>query len=112
MAASADASTLGRKDHCHVTIHQFCGQCRQPIDMTVGRACFDRVVATLDITSLFQPLEKGNEGRLAILESAYNEVTDHGYRRLRTRHHRPLAAFARAKNQAVCPERLTGWRKR
>jgi hypothetical protein len=41
-----------------LTAHQFSGERRQPIELSLGPAVFDRQIRALDITGLFQALAK------------------------------------------------------
>src|SRR5262249_34952909 len=50
-----------RKNHGHRVGHQLSGQSRQPVEATIGRAIFNRNIATFDIASLLQAWATGAE---------------------------------------------------
>ena len=58
LAANAEAGRSGRGDHGDLSANQFGRQRRQPIDLILGPAVFDRHVLALDIAGLLQALAK------------------------------------------------------
>ena len=56
LAANADGVTSGRDDHGDLSANQFGRQRRQPIELILGPAVFDRHVLALDIAGLLQAL--------------------------------------------------------
>ena len=58
LAANAEAATTGRGDHGDLSANQFGRQRRQPIELILGPAVFDRHVLALDIAGVLQALAK------------------------------------------------------
>ena len=55
LAANA-AAVLGRDDDGNLSANQFRRECRQPIDLALRPAVFDRDVLALDVAGLLQAL--------------------------------------------------------
>src|SRR5262249_30169205 len=77
-----------RKNHGYRVGHQLSGQSRQPVEATIGRAIFNRNVATFDIASLLQALPSGAEHSIIEL-SACKQADQRHAGRLRARRERP-----------------------
>ena len=91
LAASADRGTSGRDDHGDLPANQFGRQRRQPIELILGPAVFDRHVLALDIAGLLQALAKCAQTVRVIASGDRGvEEPDHRHRRLlRARRERP-----------------------
>jgi hypothetical protein len=82
-------SRRGERNDCGQGVgDQLGGQCRQPVEATIGRAIFDREVAAFDIAGLLEALSDGAD--LSIIELGAEEQADQRDRRLlRTCRDRP-----------------------
>ena len=78
-------------DHRHLAADQIGRQRRQPIELALGPAIFDRDVAALDVAGFAQALaERGQVRRSRTLSAIAAEKPDHRHRRLlRARRERP-----------------------
>ena len=77
-----------RNDYGHRVGHQLGGQSRQPVEATIGRAIFDRNVATFDIAGVLQALSDGAEHSIIEL-SARKQANQRHARLLRARREWP-----------------------
>ncbi len=82
LAANADSGTSGRGDHGDLSANQFGRQLRQPIDLIVGPAVFDRHVLALDIAGLLEALAKCAQTIREPVRRSAVEKPDHRHRRL------------------------------
>ena len=69
-----------RRDHRHVAAHQVGDQLRQPRQLVLRPAIFDRYISSLDKADLAQPFAECLEGVDAHLGRAGGEIADHGHR--------------------------------
>src|SRR5262245_20471451 len=89
-----------RGDHRDPSANQFGRQCRQPIELILGPAVFDRHVLALDIAGVFEPLAKSAQTIHQRVRRPAVEHPDHrhcGLLRLRTE--RPRRRRSRAAEQ-------------
>ena len=87
-----------RNDHPDLPPNQVGRQDRQPVDLIVGPAVFNRAVLTLDKAGLPEALAKGRrEGHVA---GRAAQKADHRHRRLlRTRGERPRCRAAEERDE-------------
>src|SRR5262249_41813295 len=91
---------FGRGDHGNLSAHQFTGQRRQPIILTVRPAVFDCDVLALDMARLLQPLSKRAQTLPVVLERCGAEEADHREcRLLRARRKRPRRRTAEQRDE-------------
>ena len=96
LAANAER-TSGRDDHGDLSANQIGRQRRQPIDLILGPAVFDRHVLALDIAGLLQALAKSAQTVRGRVRRCGVEEPDHRHRRLlRARRERPAPPRRRA----------------
>jgi len=91
-----------RNNHGHRVGHQLSGQFRQPVEATIGRAIFDRNVATFDIASLLQALSNGAEHSIIEL-SAGKQADQRQAWLLRARRERPRGHAAEEYDELASP---------
>ena len=103
LAANADSETSGRDDHGDAAANQFGRQRRQPIDLIVGPAVFDRHVLALDIAASLEALAKYAQTVRSVRRCGVEEP-DHRHRRLlRVRGVRPSGGRAAEKGEELPP---------
>src|SRR5262249_10312513 len=96
-----------RKNHGHRVGHQLSGQSRQPVEATIGRAIFNRNVATFDIASLLQALPNGAEH--SIIELSAGKQADQLHAGLlRPCRERPRDCRAAEQRDELAPPCMTG----
>ena len=106
LAASAEASS-GRGDHGDLPANQFGRQRRQPIELTLGPAVFNRHVLALDVACLLQALAECAQTIRVRRQAMWVEEPDHRHRRLlRPRRERPRRRRAAEQRDELAP-RLT-----
>src|SRR5262249_1458313 len=89
------SGAAGRDDHGHLAAHRFGGERRQPIELSLGPAVFDRQILALNITDLLQALAKGPQAPCRPVRRLGIEMADHRHRRLlRARRERPRGRCA------------------
>src|SRR5262249_14515858 len=99
---------FGRGDHGNLSAHQFTGQRRQPIILTVRPAVFDCDVLALDMARLLQPLSKRAQTLHVVLKRCGAEEADHRKRRLlRARRERPGCHSAEERDELAPPHSIT-----
>src|SRR5262249_12270120 len=93
---------FGRGDHGNLSAHQFTGQRRQLIILTVRPAIFDCYVLALDMTRLLQGLSKRAQTLHVVLKRCGSEEADHREcRLLRACRERPRGRRAAEKRDEV-----------
>ena len=103
LAASA-AGVSGRGDHGDPSANQIGRQRRQPIDLILGPAVFDRHVLALDIAGVLQALAKCAQTVRERVRRCGVEEPDHRHRRLlRARRERPRSRRAAEQRDELAP---------
>src|SRR5262249_40058003 len=88
----------------NLSAHQFTGQRRQPIILTVRPAVFDCDVLALDMARLLQPLSKRAQTLHVVLKRCGAEEADHREcRLLRARRQRPRSGRAAEERDEGAP---------
>src|SRR5262249_8722380 len=78
------------EDHSHLALHQLRRECRQPIELVLRPAKFDRDVVAVDEAGFFQAVTECRSPVNGIGSRGGIKETDHRYRRpLRARRERP-----------------------
>ena len=90
------SGAAGRDDHGHLAAHQFGGERRQPIELSLGPAVFDRQILALDLTGLLQALAKAPQAPRRPVRRLGIEMADHWHcRLLRAHRERPRRRTAK-----------------
>src|SRR5262245_51493786 len=93
-----------RGDHRDPSANQFGRQCRQPIELILGPAVFDRHVLALDIAGVFEPLAKSAQTIHQRVRRPAVEHPDHRHcGLLRTRRERPGDCCAAEQRDELAP---------
>src|SRR5262249_11499331 len=99
---------FGRGDHGNRSAHQFNGQRRQPIILTVGPAVFDCYVLALDMARLLQGLSKRAQTLHVVLKRCGAEEADYGEcRLLGARRERPRRRTTEQRYELAAPHSMT-----
>src|SRR5262249_36143171 len=92
----------------HLAAHQFGGERRQPIELSLGPAVFDRQILALDITGLLQALAKAPQAPRRPVRRLGIEMADHRHRRLlRARRERPRRRAAEQRDELAALHSIT-----
>src|SRR6516162_323692 len=92
---AVEVVAIDRNNNVYAVLHQSGRQCRQAIVLAFGQVVDDRDVLALDISGLFQPLEKRRNQMAGAFDRCAPQEPDHRHRRLlRARRERPCHSAA------------------
>src|SRR6516162_5234556 len=102
------SGTSGRNDYCYLPVNQFGCQLRQPLELTLSPAIFDRHVLALDIAGVLEALAECAHTVRKRVRRCTAEEPDHRHGRLlRARRERPRGRRAEQRDEIASDHSIT-----